>query len=640
MASPRMRFPGWSSIAWMLAMSGFGILLGQALQLVVNETTLHYWSLGERYYFVDLPLQLAGFGLGVVQAVALSRTGAKIHAFSWLSLTGIGWAILLLVYNFGAWLMPARELIWSAHPLAYAPHGALAWGCFAAIQMPALPHRQARTSWVVTHALGGALGHVMVASVVQLGHIEFLQTDKTLLVMVTVVSAGIVFTAIGVTTGLAFPIIFAERLATQHRTWWIEKLIGGGLIALAALCYAQIPVPEPLPPTVACRFTGAARYGFFTLYNAPGSGGGWSVFYEDAGDIVCYNRVDETGVAGERWRMVAVGDTQGWLPEYQLQIGVQGAAATATLSPPGEDLPLLSSFLSQEPYVKAIAFSPDGTIVAAAIQDVGVRQWRIATGEALPTLGAPEIEIEQLVLSSDGRTAVTLGRDGVLRWWDAATGTLEDEVLAADHLTDTSGHLLISGPGDELFVTLMSVDSGIQRWDLQTHTRIGALPAPDVSIWRMRIDASGTRLACGTIDGTIYLLDAGSGRQLHTLEGHVGNIWALDFSPDGRLLASGAYDSTIRLWDVAEGALVQRLGAHNGGTFGLAFSRTGQSLLSAGIDGTARVWDITSGAEIARGSTQTELSHLALSPDGRIGAAGGKDGFVYLWQIPEENAER
>lgn len=640
MTNFRIQFLRPSAVPWMLIMSGFGIIFGLVVQSLVNKTTLIYWSLGERAYFVNLPILLFGFLLGIVQVVALSRAGAKIHQRNWLFLTCLGWVVLIVAYGFGVWLMPARELVWSANPLAYAAQGAFAWGCFALLQTPLLPHRQGQTTWVITHSLGGALGHIAVARLVQQWNIQFLSTDETVLVMVTTFSAGIVFTVIGLVSGLAFPIVFAERLAARPRNWWIEELTGGSLIALAILCYTQRPIPEPLPPTVACRYTGVVSdYGpSFSLYVAPGSNVSLAGPTGDAGQIVCYDRVVETGTAGEPWRMVSAGDTLGWLPEYELGIGVQAAAATATLSPPGADLPLLSRIASEAPYVGAIAISPNGTNVAAVIPEVGVRQWRIATGEAGATLGTSEMSIEAFVFSDDGRLVVTLGDDGILRWWDVATGLMEDEVMITDRAIVMPRHILISGPGDELFVKLDDRNSEIERWNLLNHTRTAAIPTTNGWISEMSIDPSGTRLAYGTMDGAIYLLEIKTGRQIHALTGHAGAIRALDFSPNGNLLASGAFDGAILLWDVADGTLVQRLGRHRGATFGVAFSNDGESLFSVGEDGTARVWDITIGIELARAVAADELIHIALSHDGSIGAAAGKDGFVYIWSIPGRKA--
>src|ERR1700691_6274143 len=53
-------------------------------------------------------------------------------------------------------------------------------------------------------------------------------------------------------------------------------------------------------------------------------------------------------------------------------------------------------------------------------------------------------------------------------------------------------------------------------------------------------------LASGSADSTIKLWEAGSGRELRTLQGHSAFVFAVAFSPDGHLLASGSRDNTIK----------------------------------------------------------------------------------------------
>jgi len=55
------------------------------------------------------------------------------------------------------------------------------------------------------------------------------------------------------------------------------------------------------------------------------------------------------------------------------------------------------------------------------------------------------------------------------------------------------------------------------------------------------------------------LWDAASGRLLRTFAGHSYTVFSVAFSPDGARIASGSHDDTIKLLDVASGALLATL---------------------------------------------------------------------------------
>jgi WD40 repeat protein len=102
--------------------------------------------------------------------------------------------------------------------------------------------------------------------------------------------------------------------------------------------------------------------------------------------------------------------------------------------------------------------------------------------------------------------------------------------------------------------------------------------------------------ASGSRDSTVKLWDVGSGRELRTLNGHMGAVTSVAFSPDGKLLAAGSRAYTVKLWDVASGREMLVLSGDDGFT-SVVFSPDGK-VLAAGRGNTIRLWDVASGREL------------------------------------------
>jgi WD40 repeat protein/tRNA A-37 threonylcarbamoyl transferase component Bud32 len=145
---------------------------------------------------------------------------------------------------------------------------------------------------------------------------------------------------------------------------------------------------------------------------------------------------------------------------------------------------------------------------------------------------------------------------------------------------------------------------------------------------------AGTQLAVSGLFGMVKVLDAASGREIHTLKGHPGDsqVWSVAFSPDGARLASAGTDGQIRIWDVASGRELLVFRAHDDRMYRVAFSPDGARLVSASYDRTVRVWDAATGrpVHVLKGHN-LRVHGVAFSPHGAQLASASDDQTVKLW---------
>jgi WD40 repeat protein len=276
----------------------------------------------------------------------------------------------------------------------------------------------------------------------------------------------------------------------------------------------------------------------------------------------------------------------------------------------------------------AIAFAPTGRVLAVpgpkddSSTDGAVRLWDPSTGKELRRIPTGTA-VHALAFTPDGDTLATarrvehssyVGARGVVHLWDAATG--RERLRLEDHLPDVRA-LAFSADG-RLLAT--GAEGVLGLWDAKDGTSRVPAAGHEGAVWKVAFAPDGRTLATGSLDGSIGIWDAATGRLVRRFgSADRQRVWSIAFSPDGRALASYSHDGSVRLWDPSTGAEIRRIAGQDGPGGWVAFSPDGRTLAAGGETGSLRLRDVVSDKERAVFSDPAgQLFFAGFSPDGKL----------------------
>jgi WD40 repeat protein len=276
---------------------------------------------------------------------------------------------------------------------------------------------------------------------------------------------------------------------------------------------------------------------------------------------------------------------------------------------------------SDDPIV-ALAFSPDGRLLAAAGTN-GVNVRDAASGQLRHRL-TPGGRFSSIAFAPDGARVMAVA-DNQIHLWKLVDGS-HQRIETRGPVQD----LDVSPDGRFVVVADQTPDAGVWRLDgLEGVTKLPhAQKLLNDPVRRVAYDPAGCFVATGW-RSSVMVWNATEWTLKRTIQCN-GGLRELAVSPDGRWLAvTTALGMQMLDLQAADGVPIT---VHPRGMQAIAFHPNGK-LIASGIDGTARIWEIETTQQLTAVTFEGRLADLSFSPDGRFLGTRTEDGIATLWNV-------
>ena len=287
--------------------------------------------------------------------------------------------------------------------------------------------------------------------------------------------------------------------------------------------------------------------------------------------------------------------------------------------------------------ISTVAFSPDGTLLAAAGSGRTVTVWNLRTRKEVHTLLGHGQGIVGLAFGPGGDLLASASLDRTLKWWDLQQPRGDE--MASPSPPRTVSAAYVRDDRTLYTSTFGLIDTqGVQTWEVASRQATGSVFADPTQLFSLAVSPNRSLLALGGqahakgATNSVILLDPALPTLRTELGTHPAGVATIDFSPDGRWLATLDYQKNLKLWDIE--AKKEITPANLGPVDAAAFQAGSQTLVTARDN-------VLTFRRLPGLAPERELTldgagpwRFALSPDGRWLALAGREPLVRLLALP------
>lgn len=319
------------------------------------------------------------------------------------------------------------------------------------------------------------------------------------------------------------------------------------------------------------------------------------------------------------------------------------------------------SALETEEAARCVAYSPDGTILAAGDNHNEIRLWDPSTGKLLHIFkddnnNPKHGDVYSIAFSNDNVWLAIGGQEGKIRVWKRPINktwaeAAKDKTFAEPEVIDVGrtvwsvafshdGTRLACGKSTNLHnksdtIDVFELDSPSDLvWDddKRHNTDKVTLSFHNANVKSIAFHSTNNDiLASASDDKRVVTWSVSKAENLVYEERHSGNVNSVAFSPDGNYFASGSDDRTAILWELGNPEPLHTFTAHTAAVLSVVFNGNGTQLLSGSEDKRIGVGDVHTGIhQTLQRKHNAAISSIAYNLQRDAVATGSHDNTV--WQ--------
>lgn len=236
--------------------------------------------------------------------------------------------------------------------------------------------------------------------------------------------------------------------------------------------------------------------------------------------------------------------------------------------------------------INSLAFSPDGSMLGAALDSGWIELFDMNTGLNTGSLeGQTTSEVWTICFSPDGQQIISGALDRAVRIWDVKERECKWALRGHDEWVNgvavsPNGRKIISAGGDKT----------VRVWDTNTMSCSSVLRGHQDFVRSVCVLEDNDTIVSASDDNTLRTWSAESGSGITELQGHSKGIYSVS-AGKGTFVASASRDQTVKLWDLSkQNPLVHSYSSHGGDVNSCAFVDNARFIVSGSDDKTVAVY--------------------------------------------------